>query len=88
MPKIVVFHYTESARVPRLDAAACKAIREKFDAVIRDYPGVRFEGVYVGDDGRGICEWKAPDLATVNEIIVKVEGRPPIDGMVLVRRIL
>ena len=43
-----------------------REIRARFDHIICDYPGVVFHGVFVGDDGRGICEWEAPDVDIVN----------------------
>jgi len=88
MPKIIVFHYTEPARVPALSAAECAAIRENFDRVVREYDNVTFHGVFAGADGRAICEWEAPDAATVEKIITRVEGQPSRDGAVLVTRII
>lgn len=88
MARIIVYHYTPAARVPALTPAQCAAIRQKFDAVLRDYPGVTFRGVFVDGDGQGICEWDAPSVAVVNEVITKVDGHPPIDGAVMVRQII
>jgi hypothetical protein len=85
---IIVFHYTPAARVPTLSATECSAIRQKFDAVLRDYPGVVFHGVFVDQNGQGICAWDAPSVEVVNEIITKVDGHPPVDGAVAVWKIL
>jgi hypothetical protein len=49
---------------------------------------VVFQGVFVDAKGQGICEWEAPSVAVVNEVITKVDGHPPVDGAVEVRRIL
>lgn len=88
MARIITFHFSPEARVPALTAGQCREIRDRFDGVIRDYPGVVFHGVFVGDDGRGICEWEAPNVDVVNEIITKADGHPPVDGAVEVRQIL
>jgi hypothetical protein len=41
----------------------------------------------VDEEGRGICEWEAPTTEVVEEIIKKVIGEPPADGVV-VKRVL
>jgi hypothetical protein len=86
--KIIVYHYTPAARVPALTAEECSAIRQKYDAALRNYHGVTFHGVFVDDKGQGICEWEAPSVDVVNAIITAVDGRPPVDGAVAVRKIL
>lgn len=88
MPKIIVFHFSEAARVPKLTAGECTAIRANFDRVVVEYEGVTFHGVFAAEDGRAICEWEAPDAATVEEIITRVEGKPSRDGAVLVTKII
>jgi hypothetical protein len=88
MARIIVYHYSPAARVPSLSPDQCAAIRQKFNSVSRDYPGATLRGVFVDAHGQGICEWDAPSVAVVNEIITKVDGHPPIDGAVLVRQII
>lgn len=88
MARIIVFHYSPKARVPQLAAEVKKSIRAKYDAVLKDYPGVVLHGVSVDANGQGICEWEAPSVAVVNEVITKVDGHPPVDGAVAVERIL
>lgn len=88
MAKIIVYHYSPAARVPSLTAAQCAEIRQKYDSVVRDYPGVVFHGVFVDLKGQGICEWDAPSIDVVNEIITRVDGHPPVDGAVAVQKIL
>ena len=36
----------------------------------------------------GICEWEALNAEVVKEIVKKVIGEPPADGMVVVKRVL
>jgi hypothetical protein len=57
-----------------LTPAECATIRQKFDVVLRDYPGLVFLGVFVDASGQAICGWGAPSLAVVNDIITKVEA--------------
>jgi hypothetical protein len=88
MARIIVYHYTPAARVLALTPAECAGIRQKFDEVLRNYPGVVLHGVFVDEKGQGICEWEAPNAAIVNDVITQVDGRPPVDGAVAVRKIL
>lgn len=88
MAKIIVYHYSLAARVPSLTPAECAAIRQRFDTVLCDYPDAVFHGVFVDANGQGICEWDAPSVAVVNEVITKVDGHPPVDSVVEVKRIL
>lgn len=88
MAKIIVYHYSPAARVPSLTPRQCAEIRQKYDSVVREYPGVVFHGVFVDSKGQGICEWDAPSIDVVNEIITRVDGHPPVDGAVAVQRIL
>lgn len=88
MARIIVFHYSSAASVPQLSPADCAAIRQKYDEVLRGYPGVVFHGVSAGKDGRGICEWEAPSAGIVCEIVTKVDGHPPLDGAVEVEKII
>ncbi|MHC1571827.1 MAG: hypothetical protein ACXQTM_04250 [Methanosarcinales archaeon] len=47
-----------------------------------------FNGAFVDEDGRGICEWEAPNAEVVEEIVKIVIGEPPADGTVVVKRVL
>ena len=44
MVKILVFHFTEKGRLPKLSAEELKSIRNKFLDVLKDYPDVHFNG--------------------------------------------
>lgn len=88
MARIIVYHYSQAARVPALTPEQRAAIRQKYDSVIRQYPGVVFHGVFVDEKGQGICEWDAPSVDVVNEIITAVDGHPPLDGAVAVQKLL
>jgi len=88
MARIIVFHYSPAARVPKLTPAECASIRAKYDDALRAHPGVVLHGVFVASNGQGICEWEAPDVATVQRIITQVDGHPPRDGAVAVTKII
>ncbi|PIR71480.1 MAG: hypothetical protein COX89_00400 [Candidatus Nealsonbacteria bacterium CG_4_10_14_0_2_um_filter_37_10] len=87
MAKILVFHYTEEGRVPKLSEQELKDLRAKFDEVLKGYPGVHFS-TYVDDNGMGVCIWEAPNIEVVKEIEEKVIGAPPADPVIVVKQIL
>jgi hypothetical protein len=88
MARIIVFHFSPAARVPALSAAQCADVRSRFDEVLKDYPGIVFHGVSVDAQGQGICEWEAPNAEVVREIVTKVDGHPPVDGLTVVEQII
>jgi len=87
MAKILLFHYTEEGRLPNLSEQELKDLRAKFDEVFKDYPGVNFV-TYVDENGMGICDWEAPNVETVKEIVEKVLGSPPTDPVIVVKQVL
>ncbi|RLC35854.1 MAG: hypothetical protein DRH33_07940 [Candidatus Nealsonbacteria bacterium] len=87
MAKVIVFHFTEKGRVPKLSEEELKDLRKKFDEVLKNYPGVDFK-TYVDENGMGICDWEAPNVEVVKEIEEKVIGSPPADPVIVVKRIL
>lgn len=87
MAKILVFHFTEGGRVPKLSEQELKDLRGKFDEELKNYPGVNFS-TYVDENGMGVCDWEAPDVETVKKIEEKVTGAPPADPVIVVKQIL
>ena len=88
MVKILVFHYSEEGRLPKLSQKELEGIMRKFYDVLKDYPNVKFNGTYVDENGMGICDWEAPNPEIVKEIIEKALGSPPIDPVIAVKRVL
>jgi len=88
MVKILVFHYSEEGRLPKLSQKELEEIMRKFYDVLKDYPNVKFNGTYVDENGMGICDWEAPNPEIVKEIIEKALGSPPIDPVIAVKRVL
>jgi len=88
MAKIIVFHYTDKGKLPKLSDKERQEIVNKIYEELKNYPDVKFNGTFVNRAGKGICEWDAPNAKVVNEIIKKVLGEPPVDGAYLVNRVL
>jgi len=88
MAKIIVFHFTERGRLPKLTKEQLIEIRNKFLEVLKDYPDVYFNGTYVDENGMGICDWEAPSPEVVKEIVKKVLGTEPVDPVIVVTRVL
>jgi len=88
MPLVVVFHFTEKGRLPKLSEEERKEIREKFLEALKGYPNVTFYGTWVDEMGRGVCLWDAPSIEVVNEIVEKVLGSPPNDPVIVGKKVL
>ncbi|MEM3404120.1 MAG: hypothetical protein QXJ17_06275 [Nitrososphaeria archaeon] len=88
MAKILVFHFTEKGRLPRLNKKELDEIVKKFHQVLIDYPDVKFNGTFVDENGIGICDWDAPNAKLVKEVIGKALGAPPVDPVIEVKRVL
>lgn len=88
MAKVLVFHFTENGRLPSLSKEDAEGITSKINEELKNYPDVKFNGTFVDENGKGICDWDAPDADVVNEIIKKVLGAPPADGAVVVKKVL
>ena len=54
--------------------------------ILKEYPDVKFNGTYVDEKGMGICDWEAPNA--VREIVEKALGKPPVDPVIVVKRVL
>lgn len=88
MPLIIVFHFTDKGRLPKLSEKELAEIRKKFLDVLKNYPKVTFYGTWVNGEGRGICIWEAPNPNVVKEIVAKVLGKPPVDPVIEVKKVL
>jgi len=85
MAQIVVFHFTDQARMPKMSPEKFGDVVEKFSSTV---PDVRLKRVYVDEDGMGFCEWEAPDPDAVREVVKQVLGRFPIDPVIAVKQLL
>lgn len=71
MAKVIVFHYTEKDRLPKLSKEELNEIMKRFYDVLKEYPDVKFNGTCVDENGMGICDWEAPNAEIVKEIVEK-----------------
>jgi len=88
MVKVIVFHYTDNGRLPKLSKNELNEIMKNIYDELKNYPDVKYNGTYVDNEGKGICDWDAPNAEVVNEILNKVLGGPPVDGAIEVKRVL
>ena len=88
MAKVLVFHYTDKGRLPKLSPEEIEGIKKKLGAEVEKHPDVKFNGTFVDEEGSGICYWEAPNAEVVNEIIKEVLGEPPVDGTAVVKQVL
>lgn len=87
MARVLVVHYTESGRFPKLTDEKKSEIQKKAGEVLKRYPEVRFNGSYIDEDGIGVCEFEAPN-AEVVEKFCKELGAAPYDKVIVVNRVL
>jgi len=88
MAIVIVFHYTDKGRLPKLSSDEIVGIKKKIGDVVDKHPDVKFNGTYVDEEGRGVCYWEAPNAEIVKGIIKEALGEPPVDGAVVVKRVL
>ncbi|MGQ9468277.1 MAG: nickel-binding protein [Nitrososphaerales archaeon] len=88
MPKVIVFHFTNEGKLPKLSKKELEDIRRKFLEVLKEYPDVTLHGTYVDEEGMGICDWEAPNAEVVKEIVRKALGAPPTDPTIVVEKVL
>lgn len=88
MAKVIVFHYTDKGKLPKLSKDELNDIKKMLYDELKNYSNVWFNGTFVDEEGRGICEWEAPNAKVVEEIVMKVLGELPVDGTIVVKRVL
>jgi len=69
MAKVLVLHYTEKARIPKLTPEQAAGFKQAVEKALADNPSVKFEGIFVNPDGigYGICE--APSASDVKKVV-------------------
>ena len=88
MVKVIVFHYSDKGKLPKLSPDELNEFIKSIYEQLKNYPDVKFNGTYVNEEGRGICDWDAPNVEIVNEIIKNIIGEAPADGVIAVKRVL
>jgi len=82
--RVLVIHLNN--KVPKLDEKTKGELLKRAQEVLQKYPGVQFKGTFVDEEGVGICDWEAPDAATVEKIVKELGV--PYDKVVAVRQVL
>jgi len=88
MARIIVFHFTEQGRVPKLSREELTGLRTQFLDVLKGYPDVHFNGMFIDENGMGICDWEAPNPDVVKEVVQQATGFPPPDPTIKVSQVL
>ena len=75
MAKVLVMRY-DKGKVP--PSAVTDEFKQQLGAALGDYlkenPQVKFNGLYVNEEGVGICDWEAPDAESVKKFIDAAGG--------------
>ena len=73
MARVFVMRYNKGKIPPSdLTEEMKKDIGEKVGDFLKENPDVKFNGLWVNDDGIGICDWEAPDAETVRTAVESV----------------
>jgi hypothetical protein len=74
MVRVLVIHLKKN--LLRLDERAKADLLKKAQEVLKKYPGVQFKGTFVDEEGVGVCDWEAPDAATVERVVKELKVPP------------
>lgn len=61
-------------------------VGEAMEKYFKENPEVKFNGLWVNEEGIGICDWDAPDAESVKSFIDSVGA--PYDEIVTVKKVL
>jgi hypothetical protein len=87
MAKVFVMRYNKGKLPPSAITDEFKQqVGGALEAYLKDNPGVKFNGLYVNEEGVGICDWEAPDAETVKKFIDGAGGA--YDEIVAVEKLL
>lgn len=83
--RILVLHCTKKGQLP-LKQLNKDELLKKAGEWLKANPDVKFNGTFANVDGVGICDWEAPSVKKVEEVI-KALG-VPYDAIVGVTQVL
>ncbi len=84
--KVYAVHCTEKGRLPKLTAEQAKGLKEGMGKALAANPGVTYNGtMFDPSTGIGVCDWEAPDAATVEKILKELGV--PFDAVVPVQKL-
>lgn len=91
MARIITMRYSEQGRLPDATREQLEELQANVVETVAEYDDdVEFKGTFANADGMGICEWEAPDVATVEEIYEKsgAAEMAPSDEIIEVEQVL
>ncbi|MBN2032272.1 MAG: hypothetical protein JW836_03270 [Deltaproteobacteria bacterium] len=87
MAKVLVLRYNKGKLPPSaLTAEFKKQVGGAMEKYLSENPKVKFNGLWVNEEGVGICDWDAPDAKSVKSFIDGVGGS--YDQIVAVEKLL
>ncbi len=87
MVRVFVMRYNKGRLPPANLTEEMKIdIKEKVGEFLKENPDVKFNGLWVNDDGIGICDWEAPDAETVRKAVEAVGST--YDEVIEVKRVM
>ena len=85
--KVFVLRYDKGKLPPSaLTDEFKKQVGGAMEKYFEENPGVKFNGLWVNEEGVGICDWDAPDTESVKRFIDGVGGT--YDEIVAVEKVL
>ncbi len=57
MVKVIVFHYTDNGRLPKLSKNELNEVMKNIYDELKNYPDVKYNGTYVDNEGKGIMKF-------------------------------
>ena len=87
MVKVFVLRYDKGKFPP---SALTGEVKSQVGGALENYykenPGVKFNGLYVNEEGVGMCQWDAPDTESVKRFFDSIGET--VDQIVAVEKIL
>ncbi|MFW6384340.1 MAG: hypothetical protein ACOCZC_02970 [Halodesulfurarchaeum sp.] len=90
MARIITMRYSEQGRLPDATREQLEELQANVVETVAEYDDVEFKGTFGNAEGMGICEWEAPDVATVEEIYEEsgAAEMAPSDEIIEVEQVL
>ncbi|WP_071933381.1 nickel-binding protein [Halodesulfurarchaeum formicicum] len=90
MARIITMRYSDEGRLPDATQEQLEELQANVVETVSNYDDVEFKGTFANDEGMGICEWEAPDVATVEQIYEEsgAAEMAPSDEIIEVQQVL
>ena len=87
MVKVFVMRYDTGKLPPAsISEETKKDVTEKVGNFLKENPDVKFNGLWVNDDGIGICDWEAPNAEMIKKAVEAVGL--PYDEVIEVKKVM